>query len=237
MKWLDELNLKHNKYKSIDFKNKFKNKLDISELNKIFKSIGENINVWEINSLITKSPNENKKIIILNYILLSNKMNHYKTVSNFFLKIFNREQPIILICTYKNNYSISFNAFSLKNSIIKEILKKYNYIGEFFDENNFNRVLPWKEISLNSIIDFFDESCRRIIYYEKTKNLWFSYTITWEVIKILFLISNKEKEIIQLNNKYKKIYNESEKYNIHKNIKSIEEEIQKLKDKLSKFIS
>ncbi len=237
MKWLDELNLKHNKYKSIDFKNKFKNKLDISELNKIFKSIGENINVWEINSLITKSPNENKKIIILNYILLSNKMNHYKTVSNFFLKIFNREQPIILICTYKNNYSISFNAFSLKNSIIKEILKKYNYIGEFFDENNFNRVLPWKEISLNSIIDFFDESCRRIIYYEKTKNLSFSYTITWEVIKILFLISNKEKEIIQLNNKYKKIYNESEKYNIHKNIKSIEEEIKKLKDKLSKFIS
>ena len=65
----------------------------------------------------------------------------------------------------------------------------------------------------------------------------FSYTITWEVIKILFLISDKEKEIIQLNNKYKKIYNESEKYNIHKNIKSIEEEIQKLKDKLSKFNS
>lgn len=45
MKRLNELNLKHNKYKSIDFKNKFKNKLDISELNKIFKSIGENINV------------------------------------------------------------------------------------------------------------------------------------------------------------------------------------------------
>ena len=57
------------------------------------------------------------------------------------------------------------------------------------------------------------------------------------IIAVLFLISNKEKEIIQLNNKYKKIYNESEKYNIHKNIKSIEEEIQKLKDKLSKFIS
>lgn len=237
MKSLAELNIKHNKYKSIDFKNKFKDKFETSELNKIFNSIGENVDIKEINSLATKSPNENKKLIFIDYVLLSNKFHYHKNVTDFFLKAFNREQPVILITHHKNKCAISFNTFSLKNQVIKNILKKYTYTSNFFEKENLDKILPLTQINSNSIIDFFDESCRRVIYYEKVNNFDFSYTITWEVIKLLLEISEKEKEIKKLNNKYKNNYNQSQKYEIHKQMKNTEEEINNLKSALLKSIS
>lgn len=192
MKWISN-NGVYKKFKSNEFKNKMINKLSQSQLNKIFNSIGENVEVWEINSLITKQPNQFQKILFLKYTLLSGKQQNLKIVNDFFISVFSRKIPLIIIANYLKQFSVTFDAAPLDNNKIKFILKKYSYSTDFYNIDYIDDFFDWNDVSKNSIFDMFDEMCRRIIYKEKMENK-FSVLITWEIIEKKLKINKLEKE-------------------------------------------
>lgn len=231
MKWILDNGI-YKKFKSDEFKNKVINKLDLPQLNKIFNSIGENIEIWEISSSITKQPDQKQKILFIKYNLLSGKQQNQKVVNDFFINIFSRKIPLIIIASYSKQFNVTFDAASLNNNIIKTILKKYSYSTNFYNIDFIDDFFDWNEINKNSVFDMFDEMCRRIIYKEKQENK-FSVLITWEIIEKKMRINKLEKEksllskkINNANNHFETIELINKKNVVDDEIKSITKELE-----------
>lgn len=223
------------KRKTIEVASKLKinNKLSEKEIKQFIKSLGTNIEFYEIPSSKTLNPTENRKILIIYFYL--KKEHQLKFILREFYKLFDKK-TICLFLIFKDQNECGFISFDmqvLNNDLIKQIFKKYTFTSKKIIPNNLKTCLEFENINNNSVIEMFEDLCKKTIYFlDNNKKL--EHYLDWDY----FYTKKEENDLVKnlknYKNKLKNTFNNQEKIRLNREIAKINLMLKECRKKITR---